>query len=65
MIATPRLPTMDSLRVDVMLADAVVLNWSDLMPETNSCLIQIECHVEPGSCVHKTCESIEKHLHSE
>jgi hypothetical protein len=47
MIATPHLPTLASVRVDTMFADAVVLNWNDLMPEANSGFIHIEYHVEP------------------
>ena len=38
---------MDTVRVDAMLADAVVLNWNDLMPEPASGLIHIEYHVGP------------------
>src|ERR1700684_3066902 len=47
MIVTPRLPTMETVRVDAMLTDAVVLSWDDLMPEASSGLIHIEYHVEP------------------
>src|SRR5580698_5307128 len=47
MIATPRLPTLESVRVDAILADAVVLNWNDLMPQADAGLIHIEYHVEP------------------
>ncbi len=47
MTATLRLPTIESVRVDAMLADALVLNWNDLMPETDSGLIHVEYHVEP------------------
>jgi len=47
MIATQHLPTMDSVGMNVILADAVVLSWDDLMPETDSGLIHIEYHVEP------------------
>ena len=47
MIATPRLPTLESVRVDAILADAVVLNWNDLMPQADAGLIHIEYYVEP------------------
>src|ERR1700684_1913832 len=47
MIVTPRLPTMETVRVDAMLTDAVVLSWNDLMPQPASGLIHIEYHVEP------------------
>jgi hypothetical protein len=46
MIATPYLPTVESMEMDAILADAIVLNWSDLMPELTSGLIHIEYHVE-------------------
>lgn len=46
MVAAPHLSALESLRVDAMLGDAVVLNWNDLMPETDSGLIHIEYHVE-------------------
>jgi len=54
MIATPRLPTLESVRVDAMLAHAVVLNWNDLMPEPDSGLIHIEYHVGPLGSVEYT-----------
>jgi hypothetical protein len=47
MNATQHLPTMDSVGMNVILADAVVLSWDDLMPQTDSGLIHIEYHVEP------------------
>jgi len=47
MIAIPPLPTLESVQVDAMLADAVVLNWNDLMGKPTSGLIHIEYHVEP------------------
>ena len=46
MIATPVLPALESIPVDAVLADAVVLNWGDLMPEPTTGLIHIEYHVE-------------------
>lgn len=46
MIATPVLPALESIPVDAVLADAVVLNWGDLMPEPTTVLIHIEYHVE-------------------
>jgi|SRR5208283_5230326 len=42
MIATPYLPALDSIQLD----DALILNWSDLMPEPASGQIHIEYHVE-------------------
>jgi hypothetical protein len=36
-----------TIRLDVVLSDAVVLSWGDLMPELTSGLIHIEYHVEP------------------
>jgi hypothetical protein len=45
MIATLSSPAIASLELDTMLADALVLNWSDLMPETTSGLIHVEYHV--------------------
>ena len=47
MTATPYLPAIDSIHIDAVLSDAIVLNWSDLMPELTSGLIHIEYHVEP------------------
>jgi hypothetical protein len=47
MIATTPLPTIETVRLDTMLADAVVLNWNDLMPEPASGLVHIEYHVDP------------------
>ena len=38
---------METVRVDAMLTDAVVLSWNDLMPQPASGLIHIEYHVEP------------------
>ncbi len=46
MIAAPYLPASDSIRLDAILADALILNWSDLMPELTSGQIHIEYHVE-------------------
>jgi hypothetical protein len=51
MMATSTLPAVASLELNAMLADALVLNWSDLMPETTSGLIHIEYHVEPNGSV--------------
>lgn len=45
--ATAHLPAVDSIHIDAVLSDAIVLNWSDLMPEPTSGLIHIEYHVEP------------------
>jgi hypothetical protein len=45
MIATQTLPAVGSLHLDAMLADALVLSWSDLMPELTSGLIHVEYHV--------------------
>jgi len=53
MTAAPYLPAIESIQVDAILSDALVLNWSDLMPEPTSGLIHIEYHVEPlGSVEH-------------
>jgi len=46
MIATPSIPALDSIQLDAVLAGAVALNWSDLMPEPTAGQIQIEYHVE-------------------
>lgn len=46
MISTPYLPAVDSLQLDSVLADAIVLNWNDLMPESKAGLIHIEYHVD-------------------
>jgi hypothetical protein len=46
MTATPYLPALDSIPLDEILADALILNWSDLMPELASGQIHIEYHVE-------------------
>ncbi len=46
MIATPYLPALDSIQLDGILADALILNWNDLMPEPLSGQIQVEYHVE-------------------
>ena len=51
MIATPYLPAVDSIQLDAILADAVILNWSDLMPELTSGQIHIEYHVEATGSV--------------
>jgi len=45
MMATLTSPAVASLELDAMLADALVLNWSDLMPELTSGLIHVEYHV--------------------
>src|SRR5271167_2321501 len=45
MIATSTLPPVATFQLDATLADALVLNWSDLMPETTSGLIHVEYHV--------------------
>ena len=46
MITTPSLPAVECIRMDAILADALILNWSDLMPELTSGLIHIEYHVD-------------------
>ena len=46
MTATPYLPALDSIQLDGILADALILNWSDLMPGLASGQIHIEYHVE-------------------
>src|SRR5579862_1465306 len=51
MVAVPNLQTIESIPFDEALADAVVLNWADLMPEQGSGLIHIEYHVEPLGAV--------------
>jgi len=51
MIATPTLPAVASLQLDAMLADALVVGWSDLMPELTSGLIHVEYHVGPRGSV--------------
>jgi len=51
MIATSSLPAVASPQLDAMLADALVLNWSDLMPELTSGLIHVEYHVGPRGSV--------------
>ncbi|MGA7459261.1 MAG: hypothetical protein WBW69_03505 [Candidatus Korobacteraceae bacterium] len=45
-IATSSPPAIEAIRVDAILADAVVLNWGDLMPGPTTGLIHIEYHVE-------------------
>lgn len=45
MIATSTLSAVASLELDGMLADALVLSWSDLMPQLTSGLIHVEYHV--------------------
>ena len=47
MTAAPSLQAIESIQVDAILSDALVLNWGDLMPELTSGLIHIEYHVEP------------------
>ena len=47
LIATPFLPAVKSMELDEILAAALVLSWSDVMPEPRSGLIHIEYHVEP------------------
>src|SRR5271165_3991543 len=51
MIATLTLPPVVSFQLDTILADAVLLNWSDLMPELTSGLIHVEYHVGPRGSV--------------
>ena len=54
MIATVTSPTVASPQfdaLDALLADALVLNWSDLMPETTLGLIHVEYHVDPNGSV--------------
>lgn len=46
MVAASNLTANDSIKLDVILSDAVVLSWRDLMPELTSGLIHIEYHVE-------------------
>jgi hypothetical protein len=50
-IATLPSPAIASLELDAMLADALVLNWNDLMPETTSGLIHVEYHVDPNGSI--------------
>jgi hypothetical protein len=45
MTTTQTLPTVGSLQLDAVLANALVLSWSDLMPELTSGLIHVEYHV--------------------
>jgi len=45
MIATQTLLAVGSVQLDAMLADALVLSWSDLMPELTSGLIHVEYHL--------------------
>jgi len=45
--AASSLTALDSIKLDVILSDAVVLSWSELMPELTSDLIYIEYYVEP------------------
>jgi hypothetical protein len=42
----PFLPVAGQCHLDELLASAVILSWSDLMPETTSGIIHIECHVD-------------------
>ncbi len=51
MIATPYVPAVDSIHLDAILTDAVILNWSELMPELRSGQIHIEYHVEATGSV--------------
>ena len=51
MIATSTLPPVATFQLDATLADALVLNWSDLMPELTSGLIHIEYHVGTGAAI--------------
>ena len=51
MIATSTLPTVGSFQLDAMLANSLVLTWSDLMPELTSDLIHVEYHVGPRGAV--------------
>lgn len=44
MSSTSTLPAVASVQLDTLLADALVLSWSDLMPERTSGLIHIEYH---------------------
>jgi hypothetical protein len=46
MTATSCLPEVDSISLDAILAGALTLNWSDLMPEPASGLIHVEYHVD-------------------
>jgi len=45
MVASSALPAAATFQLDTVLADAVVLNWSDLMPGLTSGPIHIEYHV--------------------
>jgi hypothetical protein len=45
-IATSCLPAVESIPLDAILADALALNWSDLMPKPTSGLIHVEYHVD-------------------
>jgi hypothetical protein len=47
MISTPYLPTIESIQLDAILADAMVLNWNDVMPESTAGLIHVEYRTEP------------------
>ena len=47
MNATSTFSTVAALQLDSVLADALVLTWSDLMPKPTSGLIHIEYHVDP------------------
>ena len=51
MVPALGLTAIDSIKLDVILSDAVVLSWNDLMPEQTSGLIHIEYHVEPMGSV--------------
>jgi len=51
MIVTSSLPAVASPQLDGMLADTLVLNWRDLMPELTSGLIHVEYHVGPRGSV--------------
>jgi hypothetical protein len=51
MVATSTLSAVATVQLDSVLADAVVLNWSDLMPALTSGLIHIEYHVGPRGAV--------------
>ena len=52
MMATSTLPAVASLELNAMLpADALVLSWSNLMPELTSGLIHVEYHVGSNGAV--------------
>ena len=51
MVATSNLPAVVSLPWKGMLANALVFNWNELMPESAAGQVQIEYHVGPTGSV--------------